>query len=168
MNMTKRILLAAVVLPLTLGTASAFAFGGKDHRGSHEECRPGLDRGIMKELDLTDSQKEQFKQHRQANQEAMKKRFKDNAQQNDKTHQARFNAMNDLLLAETFDSAKATALVQKMSDKQTERHVNMLNKQHDMLSILTPEQKTKFTELQKARMNKCADSMPSHKGKDRR
>jgi len=36
MKSAKKLVLAAVVLPLTLGTASAFAFGGKDHHKGFE------------------------------------------------------------------------------------------------------------------------------------
>ncbi|MCA2470508.1 CpxP family protein, partial [Vibrio alginolyticus] len=56
MKSAKKLVLAAVVLPLTLGTASAFAFGGKDHhKGPRDECGMGMDRGIMRDLNLTDA-----------------------------------------------------------------------------------------------------------------
>ena len=163
MKMAKKLILAAVVLPLVLST-SAFAFGGKDHQGPREECRPGLDRGMMKELNLTDSQKEQFKTLRQANKEEMKARFNDEKEQGEKSRMAHFDKVNSLLMAEKFDPAKATQLAKEMSNKQIERQVNMLSKQHQMLSILTPEQKTQFIELQKERLDDCADDMPRHKG----
>ena len=70
-------------------------------------------------------------------------------------------------MADKFDPAKATELAQEMSDKHVKRQVDMLSKQHKMLSILTPEQKTKFIELQKERMEDC-DDMPRHHGKDRK
>ena len=166
MKMAKKLILASVVLPLVLST-SAFAFGGKDHKGSQEECRPGLDRGMMKELNLTDSQKEQFKTLRQANKEEMKERFNDKKEQGEKARMAHFDKVNSLLMADKFDPAKATELAQEMSDKHVKRQVDMLSKQHKMLSILTPEQKTKFIELQKERMEDC-DDMPRHHGKDRK
>ena len=166
MKMAKKLILASVVLPLVLST-SAFAFGGKDHKGPQEECRPGLDRGMMKELNLTDSQKEQFKTLRQANKEEMKERFNDNKEQGEKARMAHFDKVNSLLMADKFDPAKATELAQEMSDKHVKRQVDMLSKQHKMLSILTPEQKTKFIELQKERMEDC-DDMPRHHGKDRK
>ncbi|MGO2511733.1 CpxP family protein [Marinomonas polaris] len=166
MKMAKKLILASVVLPLVLST-SAFAFGGKDHKGPQEECRPGLDRGMMKELNLTDSQKEQFKTLRQANKEEMKERFNDKKEQGEKARMAHFDKVNSLLMADKFDPAKATELAQEMSDKQVKRQVDMLSKQHKMLSILTPEQKTKFIDLQKERMEDC-DDMPRHHGKDRK
>ncbi|WP_219702914.1 CpxP family protein [Marinomonas lutimaris] len=166
MKMAKKLILASVVLPLVLST-SAFAFGGKDHKGPQDECRPGLDRGMMKELNLTDTQKEQFKTLRQANKEEMKGRFNDQKEQGEKARMAHFDKVNALLTADKFDPAKATELAQEMSDKQVKRQVDMLSKQHKMLSILTPEQKTKFIELQKERMEDC-DDMPRHHGKDRK
>jgi periplasmic protein CpxP/Spy len=166
MKMAKKLILASVVLPLVLST-SAFAFGGKDHKGPQDECRPGLDRGMMKELNLTDTQKEQFKTLRQANKEEMKERFNDKKEQGEKARMAHFDKVNALLTADKFDPAKATELAQEMSDKQVKRQVDMLSKQHKMLSILTPEQKTKFIELQKERMEDC-DDMPRHHGKDRK
>jgi protein CpxP len=166
MKMAKKLILASVVLPLVLST-SAFAFGGKDHKGPQDDCRPGLDRGMMKELNLTDTQKEQFKTLRQANKEEMKERFNDKKEQGEKARMAHFDKVNALLTADKFDPAKATELAQEMSDKQVKRQVDMLSKQHKMLSILTPEQKTKFIELQKERMEDC-DDMPRHHGKDRK
>ena len=167
MKTAKKLILASIVLPLILSTTSVFAHGGNEPQGPRGECRPGLDRDMMKELDLTASQKEQFKELRQANKEAMKEKFKDKPQADDAMRDAHFNKLNDLLLADKFDPAKATALAQEMANKQVERQVDMLSKQHKMLSILTPEQKAKFIELQKKRMEDCADDMPRHHGKDR-
>ncbi len=41
MKMTKKLVLVAAALPLMLGTASAFAYGGGDkgdHKGMHGKC----------------------------------------------------------------------------------------------------------------------------------
>ena len=55
MKSAKKLVLAAVVLPLTLGAASAFAYGGKNHhQGPCDECGMGMDRGIMRDLSLTE------------------------------------------------------------------------------------------------------------------
>ncbi|QRV24579.1 CpxP family protein [Marinomonas foliarum] len=167
MKISKKLILASVVLPLIIST-SAFAFGGKNHKGPHEECRPGFgfDRGIMKDLDLTDTQKDQLKTLRQANKDEIKKRFSENKPKAEMRAE-RTQKMNDVLLADTFDPAKATALAQAFVNKQVERQVDMLSKQHKMLSILTPDQKAKFVELQKEHMEDCND-MARHKGKDRK
>ncbi|PYF83379.1 protein CpxP [Marinomonas alcarazii] len=168
MKIAKKLIIASVVLPLIVST-SAFAFGGKGHKGPHDECRPGFgfDRSIMKDLDLTDAQKDQFKALRQANKAEMKKHVREDKPKAEMRAE-RTQKMNELLLAETFDPAKATSLAQALSDKQVVRQVDMLSKQHKMLSILTPEQKDKFVELQKDRQEKCANDMPRHKGKDQK
>ncbi|CAK4069874.1 MULTISPECIES: CpxP family protein [Vibrio] len=160
MKMAKKLVVAAVVLPLTLGTASAFAFGGKDHKkGGHGECGGGFDRGMMRQLDLTDAQKEQLKEMREAGKQEMKANFKGNFSERQAEMQAHHAKVQQLVLADNFDQAAADELAKAMVEKQTERKVKMLEKQHQMLSILTPEQKAKFTELQQERMGKCAEKM---------
>ena len=160
MKMAKKLVIAAVVLPLTLGTASAFAFGGKDHKkGGHGECGGGFNPKMMRKLDLTDAQKEQLKELREAGKTEMKANFKANFEAHHAEMQAQHAKVQELVLADNFDQAAANELAKAMVDKQTERKVKMLEKQHQMLSILTPEQKAKFVELQKERADKCADKM---------
>ncbi|MDC5849211.1 CpxP family protein [Vibrio europaeus] len=160
MKMTKKLVVAAVVLPLTLGTASAFAFGGKDgKKGGHGECGGGFDRGIMRQLDLTDAQKDQMKEMREASKQEMKTAFKENFEARHTEMQAQKEQVQALVLADNFDQAAANELAKTMVEKQTERKVKILEKQHQMLSILTPEQKTKFVELQKERSAKCQEKM---------
>jgi len=160
MKMAKKLVLAAVVLPLTLGTASAFAFGGKDHKkGGHGECGGGFDRGIMRQLDLTDAQKDQLKEMRESGKQQMKANFKENFETRQAGMQAHHAKVQALVLADNFDEAAANDLAKSMVEQQTERKVKMLEKQHQMLSVLTPEQKAKFAELQQERAGKCADKM---------
>lgn len=159
MNMAKKILLASIILPLAISAGSAFAYGGKDHRGSHNGCHAGMDRSMMKDLNLTDDQKTQLKELRQSNKDAMKRDGKNPAQ-----YEAHRSQLNELLMSDTFDSAKAKALAEQMSGKHTERQVEKLSKQHQMLSILTPEQKTQFIEQQKKHMEECANDKSERKG----
>lgn len=159
MKLAKKLVLAAVVVPLTLGTASAFAFGGKDHKkGGHGECG-GFDRGIMRQLDLTDAQKDQLQEMREAGKKEMKANFKGNFETRHAEMQAHKAKVQELVLADNFDQAQANELAKAMVEKQTERKVKMLEKQHQMLSILTPEQKEKFVELSQQRADKCAEKM---------
>lgn len=157
MKTAKKLVLAAVVLPLTLGTASALAFGGKDHKGGHGDCGKGMDRGIMRQLDLTDAQKDQLKEMRQANKAAMKAKFADGHEARMAERQAHQEKVQALLLADNFDEATANDLAKEMVEKQTERRVAMLEKKHQMLRVLTPEQKTKYVELQKERHQECGE-----------
>ncbi|MCG9684620.1 CpxP family protein [Vibrio sp. Isolate23] len=158
MKTTKKLILAAVILPLTLGSASAFAFGGKDHKkGHHGEF--GFDRGIMRQLDLTDAQKEQIKVLRETSKTEMKAELKQNFETRHAEMQANKEKLQALVLADTFDKATANELAKQMVEQQTARKVKMLEKQHQMLSILTPEQKTKYVELQKERAEKRFNKM---------
>ncbi|MDW2111183.1 Spy/CpxP family protein refolding chaperone, partial [Vibrio sp. 2089] len=75
--------------------------------------------------------------------------------------------MQSLLLADTFDEAQATALAKEMVERQTEHRVKMLERKHQMLSVLTPEQKAKFVKLQNERMQECGDQMQQRMGKHR-
>ncbi|NRB68262.1 MAG: CpxP family protein [Vibrio sp.] len=156
MKTAKKLLLAAMILPLTLGTASAFA--AKDHKkGSYGEF--GFDRGIMRQLDLTDAQKEQIKALRETSKTQMKAEFKQNFEAHHAEMQANKEKLQALVLADTFDQVAANELAKQMVEQQTERKVKRLEKQHQMLSILTPEQKTKYVELQKERAEKQFNKM---------
>ena len=57
--------------------------------------------------------------------------------------------------ADSFDEAQATALAKEMVERQTEHRVQMLERKHQMLSVLTPEQKAEFVKLQNERMQEC-------------
>ncbi|WP_394249159.1 CpxP family protein [Vibrio profundi] len=155
MKMTKKLVLAAAALPLVFGTASAYAFGGKgEHKDMRGKCG-GFDKKIMRQLDLTDEQQAQLKEMRKASHEEMKgKRGEHFA--NMQAHQAK---VQELVLADNFDEAAANELAQQMVEKQSERRVAMLKKQHQMMSILTAEQKDQLKELQQERFQKCSDKM---------
>ncbi|MDF2154753.1 CpxP family protein [Vibrio sp. CAU 1672] len=156
MKTVKKLVLATVALPLMLGTASAYAFGGKGHHfGPGEECGRGMERGLMRQLDLTDAQREQLQDLRSAHRAEMREQFAAGQGQ----RQAHHNRMQALMLADNFDQAEANALAQEMVDIQTERRVKMLERRHQMLSILTPEQKARFVELQNERWQDCGHNM---------
>lgn len=159
MNTTKKLVLAAVI-PLAFATASAYAFGGKSDNGrGHGKCSGGFDRGIMRQLDLTEEQKDQMKELREANKASKKVNAQENFGAKLEAKQAHQKQVQALVLADTFDQAAATELASQMVEKQTERRVKSLEKQQQMLNILTDEQKTKFVELQEEKMQKCSDKM---------
>lgn len=164
MKNVKKIIIAAAVLPLALGTASAYAFGGKgDHKGGydgHGKCGgEEMGKRMFRQLDLTDEQKTQLKEMKQANRSAMKGKMGAQGAEKMAERQAHHAKVQALVLADTFDAEAANALAAEMVEQQTERRVKMLEKKHEMLSILTPEQKVKFTELQNERMAKCSEKM---------
>lgn len=161
MKMAKKMILAAVVLPLTLGTASAWAFDGKGGEGHHggEFGKCASDRGIFKELNLTDAQKDQLKTMREQGRQEMRAKFAGNNEARQAEMQAYHAQVQQLLLADNFDQAQANTLAKQMVEKQTERRVQMMARQHKMLSVLTPEQKTQYAELKQERMQECQAKM---------
>jgi len=163
MKMVKKVILVAVVLPITLGTASAFA-GNKDsqndkgHKSSSmEQCSPGLHLTprLMKKLDLTDAQENQLKELRKADRAEMEAKMDEHAQH-----------MNALLLADKFDKAQAITMVKEEQKDRIGRQVDRLEKDFNMLSVLTPAQKTKLLEIGKKYRQKCAKEMKPSMGKE--
>ncbi len=168
MKMTKKLVLAAAALPLIFGTASAYAYGGGDkgdHKGMLGKCG-GFDKKVMRQLDLTDAQKAELKEMREANRAEMKAKHSGNKADKMAKMKAHQEKVQALVLAENFDEAAANDLASQMVEKQTERRVAMLKKQHQMMSVLTPEQKTQLKEIQQERMAKCADKMEKHMNKN--
>ncbi|MEZ9343311.1 CpxP family protein [Vibrio cyclitrophicus] len=169
MKMTKKLVLAAAALPLIFGTVSAYAYGGgdkSDHKGMHDKCG-GFDKKVMRQLDLTDAQKEQLKEMREADRAEMKAKRGANKTAKMAQMKAHHEKVQALVLADNFDEAAANDLASQMVAKQTERRVAMLKKQHDMMSVLTAEQKTQLKEIQQERMSKCADKMEKRMNKDK-
>ncbi|USD65462.1 CpxP family protein [Vibrio sp. SCSIO 43136] len=162
MKFAKKMVIAAAVLPIALGSASAYAFGGKDGgrdgKGFHNKCGGGFDKKIFKKLDLTEEQKTQLKEMREAEREN-RKANKGDMSAKFAERQAQQEKVQALLLADTFDQAQAQALAADMVEKQTERRLQKLEKQHQMLSVLTAEQKAQLVELQKERAEKCQTRM---------
>lgn len=160
MKSANKLVLAAVVLPLTLGAAGAFAYGGKDqHKGHQDECGRGMDRGIMRQLNLTDTQRDQLQSLRDANRAEMKGKYAAERDVRMAERQAYHAKVQALVLADDFDEAQATALAKEMVEQQIERRVQMLEKKHQMLRVLTPEQKAEFVKLQDERVQACDERM---------
>jgi protein CpxP len=166
MKSAKKLVLAAVVLPLTLGAAGAFAYGGKNQsNGPRDECGPGMERGIMSQLNLTDAQKDQLQSYRDANRTEMRGKNAADRDARMAERQAYHAKVQALVLADNFDQAQANALAKEMVEKQTERRVAMLERKHKMMSVLTPDQKAEFVKLQNERMKECGDRMQRHMNK---
>ena len=156
MNMAKKVLLTAVVLPLTMAASGAFAAGGpqgpKGDRTPDGVCGPDGEQSILQQLNLSKQQTEQLKALHQKEHQAMRKEMK-----------ALHDEEQSIVLAKNFDQEKATQLAQKMVNLQVQRRVEMLQQRHDMMAILTPEQKGQFELLQKYRMSQCMKG-PGMKG----
>lgn len=152
MNMTKTMILAAVALPLAIGSASVLAYGKGKH-AEHQQQRCGLhsEKGIVNQLNLTTEQQNQLKALREAHRQTMQ-------DQRGRGSRDDMSALRDqeraLVLSADFDRAAANDLAKQMVDKQVERRINMLEKRHQMMSILTDEQKTQLQTLQQECMEK--------------
>ncbi|WP_300176113.1 CpxP family protein [uncultured Aliivibrio sp.] len=154
MNMMKKMILGAVVLPLSLASASAFAAGGhheggmkggmKGGEGMHgSKCMMKANKKAFKDLELTDSQEDQFDAMRDAR-KAEHKAKKGQKRQPTAEMKADHKAMQNLMLSDNFDEQAVRSLAEKMSERQIDRRVEMIKKRHEMMNILTPEQKTEF------------------------
>ncbi|UXI01469.1 CpxP family protein [Photobacterium sp. TY1-4] len=152
MTMTKKMMAMAIALPLVLGSASVLAYGGHHGKGEGRGgCGMEDGRKLMQELDLSDAQQQQLKAMRQSKREAMKAGFAGKREQMQAHHQQ----MQALMLADTFDEAAARTLAQTMVEQQVERRVAMMKSRHEMFSMLTDEQKTRFQQLMSERQAQC-------------
>ncbi|HDL9481073.1 TPA: CpxP family protein [Vibrio cholerae] len=154
MKLAKKMILAAAVLPLTLGTTAALAYGGHgwDKEGDGH-CGDRGERGIWKQLDLT------------AEQQAQLKEMRANRGQNHDAMKALHAQERALVLAADFDQAAAENLAKQMVDQQVTHRVKMMEKRHQMMSILTAEQKAKLQTLQQEKMAECMQDGQHGKGK---
>ena len=154
MNMMKKMILGAVVLPLSLASASAFAADGhheggmkggmKGGEGMHgSKCMMKANKKAFKDLELTDSQEDQFDAMRDARKAEFKAK-KGQKRQPTAEMKAEHKAMQNLMLADNFDEQAVRSLAEKMSERQIDRRVEMIKKRHEMMNILTPKQKIEF------------------------
>lgn len=152
MKFSKRIAATVIALPLMMGSMSAMAFGGKHHDGEGMHGGKGMmGKHLLRGVDLTDEQKAELKTLREQKREDMKANKGEFRTQ----MMAERQQMQQLMLADNFDEAAVRALAEKMVDQQVERRVAMMKGQHEMMSILTPEQKVQVKE----NMDKMAERM---------
>ena len=161
-NLKKLVVLAAII-PAAFASASAFAHGGgKGGKGSdyfNGKCSFMNERGLFKELDLTDEQEDQLRDMREAKREQSKASRADKMQSMISDMEAVQGQLQDLVLAKDFDEQKAQELAKAMVEKQSERQVAKLKQQHEMMSILTDAQKEQLKTLQAEKMADCSERM---------
>ncbi|KXF82745.1 Spy/CpxP family protein refolding chaperone [Enterovibrio coralii] len=155
MKFSKRIAATVIALPLMMGSMSAMAFGGGHHDGKGMMGGKHLLRGV----ELTETQKDELRTLREQNREEMRANKGEFRTQMMEERQQ----MQDLMLADNFDEAAVRALAEKMSQQQLERRIEMAKKRHEMMSILTPEQKEQVKENM-AKMAERHQKRMSHHG----
>lgn len=135
--------LAKLIFALGVITASSLSVSvlahehkaGRHDGGHHEHHQPM--KRMLAGLDLTDSQREQIKQLMKQQREANKGKRRDTA-----AHQQ----MQTLLMAEQFDENAARQLLEQQQQQAVEKRLTMLKLQHQVLQILTDEQRQQLAE----------------------
>ncbi|MDW6002687.1 Spy/CpxP family protein refolding chaperone [Vibrio mangrovi] len=148
MRVLTKVVLAAVVLPVALGSMNAFAGNQKGQNRDEQRpmCQRHDERGMFRSLNLTSDQQNKLRALRQGQRAQRQARMQGFRQEMDK-----------LLLAKNFDDKAAQALAQKMVNDQVDRRVAMMRQRHEMLSILTPEQKTQWHKMSQEKRTPCLD-----------
>lgn len=144
------VLTAVFVAGLSLVTAQAVSADPMEHgRSGAMEHRHGGPEGIermLKGLDLTDAQRQQI--------DKLTSAFA--AQKPEPAaHKAFADKMMSLVKADAFDEVAARQLLEQQQAQMLEHAVAWLKLQHDIRSVLTPEQKEKLD----ARMTRMRDKM---------
>lgn len=149
MKLTKKLMIATLSLPLFLGSV-AYADGShgeKEHHGKKGPMACEDDMSLMRQLNLSDEQKNEMKAMRSAGREEMKANFEKHGEAMMKERKAQQEQMQKIVMADKFDKGAAEKLAQKMSEKHTEMLVNKLEREHKLINILTPEQKAEYAKL---------------------
>ncbi|WP_413738998.1 ATP-independent periplasmic protein-refolding chaperone Spy [Sodalis sp. RH21] len=144
--MATTLVLGSVQLASAADTAAtAPASGEMQHRPMHGGMHGPMMDHMFKGLKLTDQQREQMKTIARDSMKDMKR-----------PSAAEHQQMHDVIAADTFDSAKAQALVNSMAQEQNQRMLAHLETQNKMYNVLTAEQKQEFNKQFQQRAEKMA------------
>ena len=119
------------------GEGEGFCHGKKGMMHHFKEKHENM-RAIMKQLNLTDEQKATLKENRKAQREAMKAK------------RAERQASRQMGKFISVDGVDRAGMIAQATERATQRANARADRMEQTLSILTPEQKTKFVELLKA------------------
>ncbi|WP_417349801.1 Spy/CpxP family protein refolding chaperone [Ferrimonas sp.] len=157
MKLTKTLTLAAVaglVLSMTaVSTASA-----KNHgQGYHQEMGGEFHQGggkhmkrMLRGLDLTDEQKQQVK-------DILTKAKADRPERDPQFMKAQMERHHQLMLAAEFDEQAAREAIAVRQAKMAEMQLKQMKVQHEIMQLLTAEQKQKLEERRAERMKRFED-----------
>ncbi|MCG8708754.1 ATP-independent periplasmic protein-refolding chaperone [Brenneria sp. 4F2] len=137
--------LTALLIASSLALGTAGIAHANDAPKGHSEIRMAKDdkggpRGMhhemmLKDLKLTESQKQQVKEIMSASHDNMRKLMQDERRE-----------MNSLVTADSFDAAKAQTLLDKADANRKAMRLNSLETQNKIYNILTPEQKKQYND----------------------
>jgi len=140
MNMKKMTMtVAALVIALPL-SATVLA-GGRGDCGDGYGDGPGP-RGdammgpMMRDLDLSDEQRDQIRTLMQGQRAQRQQNWEQRSEYRQQMHQ--------LLMADQFDEAAAKKLIESQSAQHEQQMLERLKLHHQVLSVLTPEQKAEY------------------------
>ncbi|MEC5321230.1 ATP-independent periplasmic protein-refolding chaperone Spy [Brenneria populi subsp. brevivirga] len=137
--------LTALLIASSLALGTAGIAQANDAPKGHHEVRMAKDgkggpRGgmmhhemMLKDLNLTEAQKQQVKEIVKASHDDIRKRMQDERRE-----------MNNLVTSDAFDSAKAQALLDKADANHKAMRLHGLETQNKIYNILTPEQKQQY------------------------
>lgn len=137
MKIAKLMFALSVITAASLSGA-ALAHGHKGHdfdSGRHAQHAPM--KRLLAGLDLTDSQREQIKQLVQQHRSEFKRERPDRVGR---------EQLQTLLLAEQFDDSAARQLLQQQQEQVIEKRLAVLKLQHQVLQLLTAEQRQQLAE----------------------
>lgn len=173
MNLSKKLMMVTLALPLAFGTASSFAAGDQHERGGkggrghgeHQVCSGTA--GLIYKLDLSDAQKEQLKELRSVRLAQAKANAEKDIEQKRADREQAHATMQKIVMADKFDTAAAKQFAGDMASKRAERNVMKMEAEHEMFSVLTAAQKEQFLELQKTAGDDCKAKKKGKDGKRR-
>ena len=130
--------LSAYILAAVVAVASYSAVvkaESAEHPGQMPHERQFAFKGMLKGLDLTDSQREQIRQLMQSSQS-------DKAAA--KPDKAAREQLHNLMQADTFDEVAARQLLEQNQQQMLERQLASMKLRHQVLQVLTEEQRSKL------------------------
>ncbi len=155
-SQTKSSLIKAGVVLLL---AASFALAQDGPPPAHGAMRGGHElRFLSRYLDLTDAQKAQVKQLLDGERSSASPLMQ-------QEHQSHLQ-MTQLVQSGNFDDTKAQAIAVSLSQTDSQLMVQHAKVEAEIFQLLTPEQKTKMTQLTSEREQRVAEHMQRHETGD--
>ena len=153
----------AIAVAVPVAIAQSTDEGGHRGRGAHsgEHGRRGGDRGMMgfRNLDLSDAQKAQMKQIRESHGQSLRPLMEQIRAKRQELRQAREGT--------TFNEALATQKLTEIAPLEAKLQAEHFRLRQEMMSVLTPEQKTKLEQSREQFKSKWSERRSSKQQKSK-